>query len=89
MNAPDFRVDGKVALITGSGRGIGMGMAKALASAGAVVVVQDIDFAVAQSTATEITVAGGKAVRPCPATSYTLAARRKARERYRRTGWSH
>ena len=76
MNAPDFRVDGKVALITGSGRGIGMGMAKALASAGAVVVVQDIDFAVAQSAATEITVAGGKAV-PMPGDLTHIAAAEK------------
>ncbi len=36
-----FRVDGKVALITGSSRGLGAGMALALAQAGAGVILHD------------------------------------------------
>ena len=35
-------LDGKVAIVTGSGRGIGAGVAKALAGEGAKVIVNDI-----------------------------------------------
>ena len=42
MNPPSFRLDGQVALITGSGSGIGQGAAIALAHAGADVVVTDL-----------------------------------------------
>jgi len=38
-----FRLDGKVAIITGAGRGLGYAMAKGLAEAGAQVVIADID----------------------------------------------
>ena len=55
-------LSGKVAIVTGSGRGLGLAYAKALAAAGAAVVVNDIDAAVAQAAADEITAAGGKAV---------------------------
>lgn len=58
----NFRVDGKIALITGAGRGIGLAMAKALASAGAAVALQDIDRDVAMREAEAIRVAGGKAI---------------------------
>lgn len=58
----NFRVDGKVALITGAGRGIGLAIAKALAAGGASVAIQDIDLAVAQKEVDGINASGGKAI---------------------------
>lgn len=55
------RLDGKVAVITGSGRGIGKAVAALLASEGAAVMVNDIDAAVAEQAAREIAGSGGKA----------------------------
>jgi len=48
-------LNGKVAIITGSGRGIGRTYAEALAHAGAAVVVNDIDAHLAQETVEAIT----------------------------------
>ena len=42
MNSNIFRLDGKIALVTGASYGIGMALAKALASAGAKIVFNDI-----------------------------------------------
>ena len=43
MNTKDeFRLDGKVALVTGGARGIGAECARALAAAGASVMVSDV-----------------------------------------------
>ena len=47
-------LDGKVAVITGSGRGIGESAARKLAANGARVVVSDIDGDVAERVAAEI-----------------------------------
>lgn len=54
-----FRVDGKVAVVTGAGNGIGRASALALAGAGATVVCADIAKDAAEATADEIRKAGG------------------------------
>ena len=50
-----FRLDGKVALVTGASRGLGRGMALALASAGADVILHASEQP-ADSTAEEVQV---------------------------------
>jgi len=55
-------IDGKVAILTGSGRGIGGAAARLFAAQGASVVVSDLDPAPAEETATGIRNAGGKAI---------------------------
>lgn len=55
-------LDGKVAIVTGSGNGIGRATAKALAQAGAKVCVSDTIAADGQRTVSEITDAGGSAI---------------------------
>ena len=53
-------IDGKVALVTGSGRGIGAATAKKLGAEGASVVVSDIDPTPAEETVAAIRQAGGR-----------------------------
>jgi 3-oxoacyl-[acyl-carrier protein] reductase len=55
-------LDGKVAIVSGSGRGIGREIALKLASEGAKVVVNDLDADPAKETVTAIEAAGGRAV---------------------------
>ncbi|MGB8343531.1 MAG: SDR family oxidoreductase [Ktedonobacteraceae bacterium] len=55
-------LDGKVAILTGSGRGIGAAAAKLFAAEGALVVVSDLDPAPAEETAAAIRNAGGQAI---------------------------
>lgn len=59
-----FRLDGKVALVTGSSRGLGAGMAEALSSAGAEVAVHDLPACEppARETAARIARATGRRV---------------------------
>ena len=56
------KLDGKVALISGSGRGIGRSIALKLASEGARVVINDLDEAPANETVADIRALGGQAV---------------------------
>jgi 3alpha(or 20beta)-hydroxysteroid dehydrogenase len=55
-----FRLDGKVALITGAARGIGATISEALAQVGATVFLTDVLEAPLRETAARITQAGGK-----------------------------
>ncbi|MDD5093975.1 MAG: SDR family NAD(P)-dependent oxidoreductase [Dehalococcoidia bacterium] len=56
------KLDGKVAVITGSGRGIGKATAELFCKEGASVVINDIDQKVVDETVAEIKKAGGKVV---------------------------
>ncbi|MEK7404603.1 MAG: SDR family oxidoreductase [Acidobacteriota bacterium] len=56
-----FTLDGKAALVTGSGRGIGRAIAEELARWGAAVMVNDLDEEPACETAASIRGAGGRA----------------------------
>ena len=63
MSASDnaFRLDGKIALVTGSGRGIGRAIALALAAAGAEVILNSRTPAELDAVAAEITGRDGRA----------------------------
>jgi NAD(P)-dependent dehydrogenase (short-subunit alcohol dehydrogenase family) len=76
MNAP-FRLDGKIALVTGAGRGLGRGIALALAQAGAEVLLNSRTQAELDAVAAEIDAAGGTA-HPLPFDITDRAAMRAA-----------
>ncbi len=71
-----MNLEGKVAVVTGSGRGIGRAYAKALAEAGCSVVINDVDAEVAEQTVKELTDSGAKAVAEVVAVGSTEAAER-------------
>jgi NAD(P)-dependent dehydrogenase (short-subunit alcohol dehydrogenase family) len=58
-----FRIDGKVALVTGGARGLGRTMATALAEAGADVALTGRTLAPSEQTASEISAASGRRCR--------------------------
>jgi 3-oxoacyl-[acyl-carrier protein] reductase len=57
-----MRLKGKTAIVTGAGSGFGEGIAKTYAREGANVVVNDLNGAAAERVASEIALAGGKAI---------------------------
>jgi len=61
IESPNFRMDGRIALITGAGRGIGLAIARALASVGCTVAIQDINHDVAAAEVEKLRAAGAKA----------------------------
>jgi NAD(P)-dependent dehydrogenase (short-subunit alcohol dehydrogenase family) len=62
MDGPQFRLDGRVALITGSGRGIGLAIGQAFAAHGCAVALHDIELPVAEREAQELRDQGHRAV---------------------------
>jgi NAD(P)-dependent dehydrogenase (short-subunit alcohol dehydrogenase family) len=57
-----FRLEGKTALVTGGAQGIGKAFCRALGEAGARVAVVDLDAALAEKTASELSSAGIEAI---------------------------
>jgi 2-dehydro-3-deoxy-D-gluconate 5-dehydrogenase len=64
MNIPSFRLDGRVALVTGAGSGMGKAFANAFAQAGADVALTELPGKedLAEATATEVRAAGRRAL---------------------------
>ena len=70
FDSHSFRLDGHVALVTGSAAGIGLAIAETFASAGAAVMVSDVDLTAAEKAAARIAKAGGNtAAIACDVTS--------------------
>jgi len=66
MKIPSFRLDGRIAIVTGSGSGMGRAFAIALAQAGADVVMTELPGKekAAEETAAEVRAAGRRAMTP-------------------------
>ncbi len=61
QTAQSFRLDGKIAVVTGGGSGIGQAIALKLAAHGAVIRVLDVNESAAAATCEQISAAGGTA----------------------------
>ena len=61
MSAPNIRLDGKVALVTGAGRGLGFEIAQSLAAVGATVLINGRSEEPLQKAVTAIEEQGGQA----------------------------
>ena len=61
MYTEKFRLDGRVAVVTGGGRGIGLCICEALAEHGAHIVIADVDEAVAKGGLAKLTAQGHSA----------------------------
>jgi 2-keto-3-deoxy-L-fuconate dehydrogenase len=67
-----FRLEGKIAVVTGSGSGIGKAVAVLFAAQGATVHLIDLNSDAIRTTEEEITAAGGAAhIQPCDVTNQT------------------
>ncbi len=62
IESPNFRMEGRVALITGAGRGIGLAIARALASVGCAVAIQDIELDIASAEVERLRADGASAI---------------------------
>lgn len=69
-------LEGKVAIVTGSGRGLGLAYAHELARRGAAVVINDVDEATAAEAVASIEAAGGRAVAVAAPVGSTETAKR-------------
>ena len=72
------KLDGKVALVTGSGRGIGQAIALKLASEGARIVVNDLDADPAHETVELLKKSGADAIRLLYGKTADIAAAKAA-----------
>lgn len=68
-------LEGKVAIVTGSGQGLGLAYAHELARQGAAVVINDVNSSVAEAAVKSITDAGGKATAVVAAVGSTETAK--------------
>ena len=67
-------LDGKVAIVTGSGRGLGLAYAQELARQGAAVVINDVDAGTAAEAVATIIAEGGRATAVVAAVGTTETA---------------
>jgi NAD(P)-dependent dehydrogenase (short-subunit alcohol dehydrogenase family) len=62
VTADPFRLDGRVAFVTGAGGGLGEGICTSLAAAGAAVACADIELERAEAIASRIEEQGGRSL---------------------------